>query len=154
VKLWDWAAGVYAAPGVEAACLELQDRWGQSVCLLLWAGWAAGRDASPGAETVGAAAVLARTWEAEVIGPLRRARRALKRAPGLGEVERAALRTRARDAELAAERALLAALEALTPAPGAAGGPMAAVMARAVAAWGEPAPAEALLALAEALAAA
>ena len=39
--LWDWALKAYAAPGVQEACLQLQDGVGQNVPLLLWAGWTA-----------------------------------------------------------------------------------------------------------------
>ena len=38
---WDWALKAYAAPGVQEACLQLQDGTGQNVPLLLWAGWTA-----------------------------------------------------------------------------------------------------------------
>ena len=37
MSLWDWANRAYAAPRVQRLCLDLQDRYGQSVCLLLWA---------------------------------------------------------------------------------------------------------------------
>jgi uncharacterized protein (TIGR02444 family) len=146
VSLWDWATRAYAAPGVQALCLDLQDRYGQSVCLLLWAGWMAASGRSPPAGTLEAAAGVARSWEAGVIGPLRSARRALATAPGLDPDDRAALRAQVQAAELAAERALLAALEALAAAGGAPAG-SAAALAAASLAWGAPAPTGALNAL-------
>jgi uncharacterized protein (TIGR02444 family) len=145
-SLWDWARRAYSADGVEALCLRLQDEGGQSVPLLLWAAWAR---AEPG-PTLGEAASLARTWEDEVVGRLRAARRALKGAPGVGAEARERLRAQARVVELAAEQALLEALEAL-PA-GAATGSVEGALAAASAAWGTPAPAALLDALAQATA--
>ena len=40
--LWDFAQRLYARPGVESACLHLQEV-GADVCLLLTAGWLGGR---------------------------------------------------------------------------------------------------------------
>ena len=70
-RLADWAQAAYAAPGVADLCLALQDEHGQSVCLLLWAAWAGATDRP--VDQLGAAS-LARTWEANVVGPLRAAR--------------------------------------------------------------------------------
>jgi uncharacterized protein (TIGR02444 family) len=146
-RLADWAEAAYAAPGVARACLTLQDEHGQSVCLLLWAAWAGVNGLAP---DVPAAAALARTWEARVVGPLRAARRGLKTAPGLTDADRAALGARVRADELDAERALLAALAALAPGGGAAVGPLE-TMTAASAAWGRDcAPDEALARLAAA----
>jgi len=141
-----WAEAAYAAPGVAQLCLSLQDDYGQSVCLLLWAAWA-------GEHGLGldlpAAAALARTWETGVVGPLRAARRALKTAPGLSEADRDALRARVAADELDAERTLLTALAALAPGGGAFGGPLEAMTA-ASHAWGAPSPSRALANLAAA----
>jgi uncharacterized protein (TIGR02444 family) len=150
LSLWAWAGAAYAEAGVGGACLALQDAHGQSVCLLLWAAWAAEDGRAPSAETLDAAAALAHAWEAAVIGPLRAARRGLKTAPGLDEAARQALRARLQADELAAERALLEALEALAPPPGAGPGDIAAALAAASAAWGGTVPAEALQTLADA----
>lgn len=141
-----WAEAVYAAPAVAPPCLSLQDEHGQSVCLLLWAAWAG---ANGLAVDVAAAAALARTWETQVVGPLRAARRGLKTAPGLAEADRTALRTRVAADELDAERALMAALAALRPGGRSFGGPLEAMTA-ASQAWGAPAPAGALAGLAAA----
>jgi uncharacterized protein (TIGR02444 family) len=149
VSLRAWAERAYAAPGVADLCLELQDAHGQSVCLLLWAAWAG----APAPAALARAIALSRAWEAGVVGPLRTARRALKTIGGLDAPTRAALRAQVQAGELAAERALLTALEALAP-------PMAdrppdplSALAAASAAWGPPAPHAALAALAKALAA-
>jgi uncharacterized protein (TIGR02444 family) len=150
LTLWDWAAHAYAAPGVSAACLALQDDSGQSVDLLLWSAWAAIEGRSPSPAALVAAADLAWAWEALVIGPLRVARRNLKASSRLGGSERSALRAEVAGAELAAERALLAALEALTPAASGRALDPALAMAAASAAWGRRAPDAALSALAAA----
>lgn len=150
MSFWNWAVRAYAAPEVEALCLELQDRDGQSVCLLLWAGWAALSGRAPGSEAIIAAAGLARAWETGVIGPLRAARRGLETAPSLAGAERASLKSQVQAAELAAERALMGALEALTGVDDGERADPAALMARASNAWGQAAPFEALRALSSA----
>lgn len=107
MTLWDFALTAWDRPGVSEICLRLQDRHGQCVPLLLWRAWAAAERREPGDDLMRNAVALARTHEREIIAPLREARR----APGSEGAEAA------RQAELAAEEALLNALDALTPAP-------------------------------------
>jgi uncharacterized protein (TIGR02444 family) len=115
LKLWDYALAAWERPGVSQTCLELQDREGQCVALLLWAAWALTQGRPVGAMVIAQAVDLARTWEVGVIAPLRATRRALaKLEPG------GAARAAARTAELAAERSLLEALDSMTPPPSAA----------------------------------
>ena len=102
-EFWDWAAAAYARPGVAAACLDLQDAYGQNVPLLLWALWRGGDVAS--------AVVVARSWEEEVVAPLRGVRRRLKGRSGAE-----ALRENVKAVELEAERTLMAELERLAGA--------------------------------------
>ena len=130
MNLWDWAGRAYAAPGVEAVCLRLQDRFGQSVSYLLWAAWTAAEGRPLDDALVGRAAARAFLGETEALRPLRAARRAAE-----GE-RRAALKRQ----ELAAERRLLEALETMTPAPGPAPLGLAETLGRAAAAWPTPAP--------------
>jgi uncharacterized protein (TIGR02444 family) len=114
---WDWALEAYARPGVEAACLTLQDRHGRSAPFLLWAAWAAaqGRVLTP--EGLAEAADLAARWEAAATAPLRQARRALKPPfPGVPDPGREALRAEVKALELRCEQTLMAALQALAPA--------------------------------------
>lgn len=111
--LWDWAVGAYARPGVQPALLELQDESRLSVPLLLWALWSQDHGRSP---DLHAGAKLARSWETEAVGPLRRLRRALK---ALGEdADREAVRDQVKAVELDAERRLLSVLERLAPLEG------------------------------------
>lgn len=81
--LWDFALAVYAAEGVEAACLALQDRHGLDVNLLLYCCWAGLREpaALPPARLAAALAAVA-PWQREVVAPLRALRRRLRRSVG------------------------------------------------------------------------
>lgn len=113
--LWDFSLTVYARPGVPVACLDLQDRRGQDVNLLLFAAWAG---LACGVRLT--AAELERIdstvapWRAEVVRPLRAVRRRVKG-------EDPALYDRLKAAELAAERVQqdrLFAASGLVPRPG------------------------------------
>src|SRR5690606_30758862 len=77
-SFWDFSLRVYDRPGVAAACLALQDGHGLDVNLVLLAAWEAAR----GGELDGALAARLRqfgeAYQADVMRPLRRARRALK----------------------------------------------------------------------------
>lgn len=110
MSLWEWSVAAYARPGVEAACLELQDAHGQNVPLLLWAAWAKPQSTAE----IGQAVEIARAWDAAAVQPLRAARRGLKApVPGIAAQPREALRQVVKTAELQAERVLLEALEQL-----------------------------------------
>jgi uncharacterized protein (TIGR02444 family) len=115
MRLWDFAVGIHGEPGVDAGLIDLQDNHGQCVSYLLWAVWAARHGRPVGDAELAVAAGLARDWEAEVAALLRAARRNLKRPwPPMADAKREALRTKVKASELAAERTLLEALEALT----------------------------------------
>ncbi|CAN5382122.1 TIGR02444 family protein [soil metagenome] len=114
--LWDWSLAAYAAPGVEAICLQLQDVNGQNVPLLLWAAWCAGSGRRPDVDTLEAACDTARAWQTAAIAPLRAVRRTLKgKILDIDEAARLAVREQVKAVELAAERGLLNDLEALAP---------------------------------------
>jgi len=116
MSLWTWAVAAYAAPGVDIACLDLQDAQNQNVPLLLWAAWAAAAGRSLDDDTLEAAADTARAWQDSAIAPLRAVRRTLKtRIPDMDDQARETVRTQVKALELQAERHLLDALEALTP---------------------------------------
>ncbi len=137
MSLWDWATRAYAAPGAEAACLRLQDHYGQSVSYLLWAAWAAAEGRPVDAAVARAAAAHAANWEEEVLRPLREIRH------GSAHDLRAELLAQ----ELIAERRLLEHLEQMTPTP--AGQDLQAedALVLAVAHWPTPAPREMLQSL-------
>jgi uncharacterized protein (TIGR02444 family) len=147
VALWDWAVDVYRRPQVAEAALALQDEHGQNTCFLLWSVWARG----PEPKTMVRAAELARSWEDQVLAPLRQARRNLKlEVNGVEAGARLALREDVKGAELRAERVLLEALEALTGRNAGDEAPVVALR-RAAVAWGAVVPGAALGRLAEAL---
>ena len=104
-NFWNFSLAVYARPGVEAACLDLQDRFGADVNVALYCLWI-------GRPLTGAAFDLVLEAAAPIrqfIEPLRLMRRSLPRDDGARE--------RQKQAELAAEKLEQDALEALG-APG------------------------------------
>jgi uncharacterized protein (TIGR02444 family) len=115
--LWDYALRLYGEPGVEAACLALQDQAGIDVNLLLFAAWlgATGRALEPSA--LAEARVMVEAWQARVVRPLRGVRRELKpRLAAVGPTLRRPLtvtRQQLAEVELALERAELIMLQAL-----------------------------------------
>jgi uncharacterized protein (TIGR02444 family) len=145
-RIWEWALEAYGRPDVPDACLTLQDRFGQNTSFLLWAVWAEASD--PALLKRGAAAALA--WDRVALSPLRASRRALKAPlPPFPDSAREALREDVKALELAAERLLMETLEGL--ADGRGGAPALTALEAASAAWGPPAPSDALAALARAL---
>ncbi|HEY2662392.1 MAG TPA: TIGR02444 family protein [Caulobacteraceae bacterium] len=142
LSLWDWATRVYGRPGVEAACLDLQDQHGQCVSLILWALWATQDGFALSDAAMTRAVAIAKPWDQAGIRPLREARRGLKAGfTGFEDADREALLARVKDDELQAERLLLGALEAIDPVPN--GLPIDAlgVLLAISNAWGGPAPA-------------
>lgn len=110
--LWRFSLAVYAAPGVAAHCLDLQDRCGADVNVALalaWAG-ASGRGRLDAAEIARLDRVAAPLRD-NVVRGLRAARRWLKpRAADHGSPQLARLRDRIKDLEIEAERCVQAAL--------------------------------------------
>lgn len=115
--LWDYALALYATPGVQAACLALQDRRGADVNLILFGCWLGACGRRLDADGLTRARDEALAWQAELVGPLRAARRGLKRRlPGLSASIRARLepvRVDLARGELALERGELLLLEGL-----------------------------------------
>jgi uncharacterized protein (TIGR02444 family) len=116
--LWDWALATYERAGVEQALLDLQDVNEQNVCLLLWAAWAATTGRPLDDDAFEEAADIARAWEGNAVLPLRTLRRSLKKPiPDLDPTAREAVRAEIKAVELAAEHALLKALERIEAGP-------------------------------------
>lgn len=114
--LWNWAVAAYDAPGVKAACLQLQDVNGQNVPLLLWAAWCARTGRRPDAEALEASCDVARAWDHNAVAPLRAVRDRLKaQIADMNPDARLALRDQIKAVELLAERGLLADLQAEAP---------------------------------------
>jgi len=113
-----FAAALYARPGVAALCLDLQDKAGRDVNLLLlclWAGEALGLALDEG-ELADLAAAVA-PWNAVAVHPLRALRRSLKGMP-TAETVRAKIGAAELEAERLAQRLLLAALPGRARGPG------------------------------------
>lgn len=107
-SFWSFSLAAYARPGVEAACLELQDRFAADVNLALYCLWI-GRPLDD--------AAMAAALETAAPGQAR-ARILRDRRRALPKVVDGGLRDRIKRAELDAERAEQEALAALArPAP-------------------------------------
>ena len=107
--LWDFAIGLYARPGVEAACLALQGQ-GADVCLLLCAAWLEQRRTEFSEERAEHLRQLASPWQQDVVQPLR-ALRQQWRADAMTDPQLATLRERVKALELDAERVQLQRLQ-------------------------------------------
>jgi len=104
--LWQFSLAVYGAPGVSAACLELQERRAADVNLLLYAAFVgvSGRGRLDPAELARCRAAV-RPWSELVVTRLRQVRRALKQDLGAVSAGAAAsLRQRLAALEIAAEQ--------------------------------------------------
>jgi uncharacterized protein (TIGR02444 family) len=120
-ECWAFALALYAEPGVQEACLHLQERAGVDVMLLLVAVFAASRaQIHLHAEDIRAMDDASRPWREQVVRPLRALRRRLTTGPAPApSAASEKLRSQIKLSELAAERLendLLAAwLESKTP---------------------------------------
>lgn len=109
--LWTFATTLYARPGVEAACLELQAA-GADVCLLLCGLWLDSRGVAHNAEREAQLRRIAEPWQREVVKPLRALRQGWREAAG-EDSALSGLRERVKQLELEAEREQLERLQAL-----------------------------------------
>ncbi|MDD0976688.1 TIGR02444 family protein [Pseudomonas fontis] len=107
--LWNFAITLYARPGVEAACLNLQAQ-GADVCLLLCAAWLDSRQIRLEDPRVEQLRRLAGPWQHDVVQPLRELRRQW-RAKAQHDAELAVLREQVKGLEMNAERQLLERLQ-------------------------------------------
>jgi len=105
---WNFSLEIYSGEGVAEACLDLQDRRGCDVNVLLFCCWlgASGRPTLT-ADRLRSILAASEAWQAEIVQPLRRVRRLLKDRPWSGALPETldAVRRRVADAELAAEHA-------------------------------------------------
>ncbi|WP_447744539.1 TIGR02444 family protein [Pseudomonas nicosulfuronedens] len=109
--VWSYALKLYARPGVEAACLSLQEG-GADVCLLLAAAWLGDAGIGFSQPRMVALENTAREWREEVIVPLRSLRQRWRES-ATRDAELAPLRERIKQLELEAEKVLLGRLEAV-----------------------------------------
>jgi len=105
---WNFSLETYAAEGVAEACLDLQERRGCDVNVLLFCCWlgASGRPTLT-ADRLRTILRASETWQAKVVKPLRAVRLLLKELPWAEALPETveATRRRVADAELAAEHA-------------------------------------------------
>ncbi|GIZ10874.1 TIGR02444 family protein [Pseudomonas sp. NCCP-436] len=109
--LWSFALRLYACPGVEDDCLQLQQS-GSDVCLLLTAAWLEQRHSLYSDARRDELKALAGPWQQQVIGPLRKIRCAWREQAG-NDAGLAELRKQVKELELQAEHLLLQRLQAL-----------------------------------------
>ena len=113
---WDFSLHFYAKPGIPAACLELQDRAGADVNVLLFLLYLARHRRRITRSDMATLDNTVAMWREQVVRPLRTARRHLKIADQPFASESAArLRNEIKRDELAAERIQQVALEKQFP---------------------------------------
>ena len=100
---WDYSLALYGREGVERACLALQDRLGLDVNLLLFCCWAGNRGRTLSPDEIDRLIAATQTWRAEVVAPLRGARRWLKAHAADQGPAAEALRVEIEGSELSAE---------------------------------------------------
>lgn len=109
--LWSFALRLYAYPGVEDACLQLQQN-GNDVCLLLTAAWLEHRHTLYSDARRDQLKSLAGPWQQQVIGPLRKIRCAWREQAN-DDAGLAELRKQVKELEQQAEHLLLQRLQTL-----------------------------------------
>lgn len=109
--VWSYALQLYARPGVEAACLSLQEG-GADVCLLLASTWLGSTGVAFSPARISALESAARNWRDQVIVPLRSLRQQWREA-AQRDAALAGLRERLKQLELDAEKVLLERLESV-----------------------------------------
>jgi len=112
--LWSFALNVYARPGVENACLQLQTA-GANVCLLLCGLWLEQREVACDEQRVSLLRTLTDPWDAEVVQPLRTLRMQWN-TRAVDDAVLKGMREQIKSLELEAERVLLSRLEGVAQA--------------------------------------
>jgi uncharacterized protein (TIGR02444 family) len=105
--LWDFSIAVYGTSAVQDECLDLQDRFGLDVNLILLCAFlGAVHGVSLTSGDIVSAREEVRQWQEQIVRPLRAACRSLKTIALQGEDASAAaqLRTQVKAAELESER--------------------------------------------------
>lgn len=110
--IWTFACTFYARPGVETACLALQDA-GADVCLLLTGLWLDRHGTPHDSNLELQLRQISVPWQKDVVEPLRQLRQSWRAAAQQDE-ELAQLREQLKRLELEAERMQLQRLEVLT----------------------------------------
>lgn len=119
--LWEFSLDFYARPGISQRLIGLQDEHGVEVNLVLLCLYAGRRGYALSQADMSALRAMAALWSHEVVGPLRSARRALKRMMTV-DSRLVALRQKTLALELEAEREMQRALAGVIPFEPGAGG--------------------------------
>ena len=77
-SLWDFSVRIYANPGVEDICLQLQDIWHGDVPVLLFALWRGRQGLVLSSADVQRIVDAVTVWQREIITPIRHLRRQLR----------------------------------------------------------------------------
>ncbi len=103
---WQFSLRVYGSPGVEAACLVLQDRYGLDVNLILYCCWAGTLGVELDNQEMTRLINVTDRWQKSVVRPLREVRRTLKKTvpEGIPSEALETLRIEIKNAELRAEK--------------------------------------------------
>ncbi len=120
---WDFSLAVWGREAVETACLDLQERHGLDVNLLLFCGWAGRRGRALDDADIARLIAAAGPWREATVRPLRKLRKWLKGqsvAPGAAAGR---LRERIKDDELQAEAIQQDLFVEAIPVPEGTGGP-------------------------------
>lgn len=118
-SFWNFSVKFYAIQGVADICLDLQDRFGFDVNVLLYMLWQARHQRRLGTKEIQDLVALIAEWQRHVVRPLRGARRFLTNPGSIwSRPEVAELRQRLKGEELLAERLQQAAMEAAFLNPG------------------------------------
>jgi uncharacterized protein (TIGR02444 family) len=113
---WTFSLGFYRQVGVPDACLELQDRCGVDVNIVLFLLWSATLRRRLEVSQTRALADRVRGWQNDVVMPIRNLRRLLKTPPPLLDQGTAELfRAKIKAVELESERLQQEAMFALAP---------------------------------------
>lgn len=113
--LWRFALQVYRRPGVEAACLGLQDAAGCDVGALLYALYAAAQGRRMAEADWRQLLEGSAAWRRDIVEPLRHVRQRLRQADARGMPAASTLRQAVKRQELVAERAQLQLMQQLWP---------------------------------------
>ncbi|MHB2263777.1 TIGR02444 family protein [Aliihoeflea sp. PC F10.4] len=117
MRLWDFALEFYARDGVAPLCLELQDRAGVDVNVLIYMVWLASHNEGKFSDAdIERADKYTQEWRDNVVRPLRAVRRYLKLTSAFASRERTeTLRDNVKAIELDCERIEIDALELSNP---------------------------------------
>ncbi len=112
---WSFSLRVYSAPGVSEECLELQDKLGTDVNVMLYAVWlGAVRGITLREGDLARIEEVVASWSANVVQPLRKVRRTMKAMPVIADPQLQTLRKRVADTDFFSEQIEQALLFQLT----------------------------------------